>query len=342
MEHRTVVSGEGLAVGYRTGAGGERRVREGLSFGLRCGELTCLMGPNGAGKSTLLRTLGGSQPPLAGKLSLEGRPLSAYGERRLSRRVGVVLTDRIHAGGLRVRELVALGRYPYTGFFGRMDGDDRRIVDEAMREAGIDAKAECYFSELSDGERQKAMIAKVLAQQCPIILLDEPSAFLDVASRIEVAHLLHDLARRQGKAVLMSTHDVELALQLADRLWLLSPEGLYCGAPEDRVADGSLNRVFDRNGIVFDGCAGQFRREVSAAEAVRVTAPGAESVFWTENLLRRCGLRPAAEGETARISVTVRSCRDMEWQREGSPAVHCTSFGELADALGKIDEKRYG
>ncbi len=339
MEQRCVVSGENLAVGYRAGTADERRVHEGLSFGLRSGELTCLMGPNGAGKSTLLRTLGGSQPSLAGKLSLGDRPLAALGERRLSRRVGVVLTDRIHAGGLRVRELVALGRYPYTGFFGRLDRNDRQIVDESMREAGIETKAECYLSELSDGERQKAMIAKVLAQQCPIILLDEPSAFLDVASRIEVMHLLHDLARKRGKAVLMSTHDVGLALQLADRLWLLSREGLCCGAPEDRIADGSLDRVFGRNGIVFDSRTGDFRREASSAEAVRVTACRAELAFWTENLLRRCGLRPASEEETARQSVEVRSCRDMEWQREGSPAVHCTSFGELADALA---EKRYG
>ena len=339
MEQRRVVSGESLAVGYRTGRGGGRRVHENLSFELRSGELTCLMGPNGAGKSTLLRTLGGSQPPLAGELSIDGRPMAECGQRRLSRLVGVVLTDRIHAGGLRVRELVALGRYPYTGFFGGLDRDDRRIVDASMREAGIEAKAECYVSELSDGERQKAMIAKVLAQQCPIILLDEPSAFLDVASRIEVMHLLHDLARNRGCAVLMSTHDVGSALRLADRLWLLSPqEGLCCGTPEDMIADGSLDRVFGRNGIVFDRRVGEFRRPCASAEAVGVTAGGEELALWTENLLLRYGRRPAERGEKTRTSVAVRSCCDMELRREGAPTVHCTSFGELADALnGKSD-----
>ena len=340
MESGYVVSGKRLAVGYRLGSRGERRVHGNLSFALRSGELTCLMGPNGAGKSTLLRTLAGSQPPLEGSLLLDGSPFSAYGGRRLSRRIGVVLTDRIHAGGLKVRELVALGRYPYTGFFGQSDANDRRIVDDAMRAAGIDFKADAYVSELSDGERQKVMIAKVLAQQCPIVLLDEPSAFLDVASRIEVMHLLHDLARKRGKAVLMSTHDVELALQLADRLWLLSPDrGLRCGATEDLATDGSMDMFFGRNGIVFDKGAGVFRLELPADESVAVAAAGDELAFWTKNLLKRCGLRPVPGTEDTRSKVTVRSGNDMEFVGDGSPAVHCTSFGELA---GMLNRKYHG
>ena len=197
MERRCVITGERLSIGYRLGGRGVRRVHEGLSFSLRAGELTCLLGPNGAGKSTLLKTLGGGRTLLDGELRLCGEPFGKYSETRRSRLVGVVLTDKVYAGGLRVHQLVALGRYPYTGFFGNLGAEDRRVVDWAMEAVGIAGKAGSYVAELSDGERQKAMIAKALAQQCPVILLDEPTAFLDIISRIEVMNLLHRLAREE-------------------------------------------------------------------------------------------------------------------------------------------------
>ncbi|MFR5871109.1 MAG: ABC transporter ATP-binding protein [Alistipes sp.] len=243
MERRCVITGERLSIGYRLGGRGVRRVHEGLSFSLRAGELTCLLGPNGAGKSTLLKTLGGGRTLLDGELRLCGEPFGKYSETRRSRLVGVVLTDKVYAGGLRVHQLVALGRYPYTGFFGNLGAEDRRVVDWAMEAVGIAGKAGSYVAELSDGERQKAMIAKALAQQCPVILLDEPTAFLDIISRIEVMNLLYRLAREEHKAVLLSTHDVDQALLLADSLWLMSQQnGLLCGTTEDLVLNGSLNR----------------------------------------------------------------------------------------------------
>ena len=209
----TALGVQDLSIGYPARGRKGGRLYGALSLALRSGELTCLLGPNGAGKSTLLRTLGGLQRPLDGRVTWQGRPLERYGARERSRLLGVVLTDRSQAGGLRVRELVEMGRYPYTGFFGRLDAADRRAADEAIEAVGMTAKADSYVAELSDGERQKAMIAKTLAQQCPVILLDEPTAFLDVASRIEIMELLHRLARLQHKTVLLSTHDVEQALR---------------------------------------------------------------------------------------------------------------------------------
>jgi iron complex transport system ATP-binding protein len=235
-----------LAIGYQAG----QPVHGDLSFRLYAGELTCLLGANGTGKSTLLRTLAAAQPPLSGSLLLMDKPLSACTERERARTIGVVLTDKTQAGGLTVYELVALGRQPHTGFFGRLNRRDKALIDEALAATGIRHKAGCHTAELSDGERQKAMIAKALVQECPLILLDEPTAFLDVVSRIEMMKLLHRLAAEQGKAILLSTHDVEQAFVLADRLWLLSPqEGLECGTTEEMWQRGALDKLLRHTDI---------------------------------------------------------------------------------------------
>ena len=184
MERIPVIKTSDLSIGYILKGGQKKRVHDALDLNLYPGEVTCLLGLNGAGKSTLLRTLCGFQPPLGGEIELMGKPLNSYSQGDFSRLVGVVLTEKTNAGGITVYELVSLGRHPYTGFFGQLRQEDRRIIEESLAAAGIAHKAYNYVSELSDGERQKAMIAKALAQQCPIILLDEPTAFLDVTSRI--------------------------------------------------------------------------------------------------------------------------------------------------------------
>ncbi len=252
MEKQAVITATDLCIGYRTHKG-EKKVHEHLSFGLYPGELTSLLGANGAGKSTLLRTLSASQPSLAGDLQLLGKPLQQYSEKERSRTIGVVLTDKTQAGGLTVYELVALGRQPHTGFFGRLHPKDHLIIKEALDAVGIAHKAESYTAELSDGERQKVMIAKALVQECPLIILDEPTAFLDVVSRIEIMTLLHQLAVEQNKAILLSTHDIEQALVLSDKLWLLSKEtGLQCGVTEDMILNHRMDTLFSHSNIRFD------------------------------------------------------------------------------------------
>ena len=205
-----------LEIGYLLKGKKKKLVNEGLQLSLKPGEVTCLLGLNGAGKSTLLRTLCGFQKPLGGSIHLQGKPLTDYSQRLFSLTVGVVLTEKTNAGGITVYELVSLGRHPYTGFFGQLKKKDHEIIRQSLEAAGISHKAKNYVSELSDGERQKAMIAKALAQQCPLILLDEPTAFLDVTSRIETMVLLRKLAREQHKAILLSTHDLDLAIQMGD------------------------------------------------------------------------------------------------------------------------------
>lgn len=246
-----------LAVGYGR-AGHHHVVARQLSAGLEAGRLTCLLGSNGVGKSTLLRTLCGLQAPLEGDVRLMGRPLRSYGTAALARIVGIVLTVRVDADNMRVADLVAMGRTPYTGFWGTLGEDDRRAVAQAMRLVSIETFARRMVRNLSDGERQKVMIAKTLAQHVPVMLLDEPTAFLDYPSKVEVMRLLRQVARQEHKAVLLSTHDVEMALHAADDLWLMDSAGLRQGTPASLAANGCLRAFFARDGLDFDSATARF------------------------------------------------------------------------------------
>lgn len=209
----TAITTNRLTVGYRG-----HRVVEDISLSLPCGRLVCLLGPNGAGKSTLLRTLCGFQPPIEGTVTVSGSDITTMSAAEVARLVSVVLTDRPPTPSLTAREMVGMGRAPYTGFWGRLGDDDRRLVSEAMATVGIAQLATRRMGQLSDGERQKVMIAKALAQHTPVIVLDEPTAFLDYPSKVAVMKTLAQLAHDEGKTILMSTHDLELAAQLGDEL----------------------------------------------------------------------------------------------------------------------------
>ncbi len=223
-----------------------------LSLTLCSGQMTCLLGPNGAGKSTLLRTLANLQPALSGSVSVCGRNVAEMSLPELSTKMSVVLTDKISAGGLTVFEIVSLGRQPYTGFFGRLSDADRLAVRKAISDVGISHKSSCYVAELSDGERQRVMIAKALAQQTPVIILDEPTAFLDAGAKIEILSLLHRLASEQGKSILLSTHDVDVALQLADNLWIMDKVDFHVGTVAEIVGGGFFDSLFGNQCVRFD------------------------------------------------------------------------------------------
>ncbi len=242
-----------LSIGYRLHTRQQKVVSENMNASLLTGQMTCLIGTNGAGKSTLMRTLAGFQKPLAGEVLLQGRNMNEYDDRELARLIGVVLTERVDVNNMTVTEMVALGRSPYTGFWGRLNDEDRQIVADSIRLVGITHLAERMIQTLSDGERQKVMIAKALAQQTPVILLDEPTAFLDYPSKVEVMQLLKRLTREADKTILLSTHDLELALQMADTLWLMASDGqLHIGSPHDLASQGHLSQLIERDGIIFD------------------------------------------------------------------------------------------
>lgn len=227
---------------------------------LYSGEVTCLLGPNGAGKSTLLKTLTSFIPPLKGVINIFNKELTNYTASELSKTIGVVLTEKPDLTNMTVYELVKMGRSPYTGFWGHSSVNDIMITDEAIELVGIDSLRERMVQTLSDGERQKVMIAKALAQETPIIILDEPTAFLDYPSKVEIMQLLKKLARDKNKTIFLSIHDLELALQTADKIWLLDKKhGITIGTPEDLSLNDEINRYFHREGIVFDKTIGFFR-----------------------------------------------------------------------------------
>lgn len=250
---------QNLSIGYRS-KHQARTVASAINASLPSDSLTCLIGANGIGKSTLLRTLAGFQPPLAGEILIqntsqsqpEEKPISSFSAQELSKEIGVVLTSKPDVAHLTVEEVVGIGRSPYTGFWGTLSAEDKRIVSDALRQVGISHLAPRNIQELSDGERQKVMIAKALAQQTRIIILDEPTAFLDFPSKVETLQTLRRLAHHHHKSILLSTHDVELALQITDNLWLMEANQLSIGTPRELSADGSLSRFIEREGIRFD------------------------------------------------------------------------------------------
>ena len=294
MKARAMIQLKDLSVGYRTKHGTEA-VASSLNAEIRSGELTCLLGANGVGKSTLLRTLSAFQPKLGGHIYIKGKELEEYADRELACLLGVVLTERSDVHDLSVADLIGLGRSPYTGFWGTLRREDREAVDRAVALVGIEGLMGRMSDTLSDGERQKVMIAKALAQETPVILLDEPTAFLDFPSKVEIMLLLHDLSRETGKTIFLSTHDLDLALQLADKVWLLDrTQGLAVGTPEDLALDGTLSRYFQRSGVAFDPDSGLFRvnRPCSRWVCLKGTGPRAAMI---QKALRRNGIEAGRE-----------------------------------------------
>jgi iron complex transport system ATP-binding protein len=296
---------EGLSVGYRPGGRNAppRAVLSGIDLELRAGELVCLLGPNGAGKSTLLRTLAGLQPPLAGRVTLDGADAASLSAEAWARKTAIVLTERMDAGNLTVEALASLGRHPHTGWSGRMREADRAAVRRGLEEAGAWELRDRLFDELSDGEKQRVMLARALAQEPALLLLDEPTAFLDLPRRVEAMRTLRALARERGRAVLLSTHDLDLALRAADRLWLIPAGGpVRTGVPEDLVLSGAFGKAFDQGDVVFDAATGQFRIHAHPTRAARLSGD-ALPVLWTARALERLGYAVSNEsGEGAEAS----------------------------------------
>ena len=342
----------GLAIGYRY----RRRsvtVAKGLDAQARRGELTVLIGPNGAGKSTLIRTLAGLQPALGGRVLLDGADLTALPLDELARRVAVVLTERIDPGLLSARELVGLGRIPHLGLAARLGPADEEIVDWALAATGAQHLASRPAAELSDGECQRVLTARALAQQPGLLILDEPTAFLDVSSRAGLFGLLRKLAREQQLAVVLSTHDLELALRVADRVWLLDPAGTLADTVgEELMLSGRIGAMFDTDTLRFDPASGMFAfgTDDGDCRAARIDAPEPLRAA----LVRVLSRKGWEIGEPAEIMVaatdpdlvTVRSAtstdvtplRDLPQLLRSVPAAghHCAPRDQVVAALAEL------
>jgi len=255
-----------------------------IDISLEPGKLTCFMGPNGIGKSTLIRTLAGLQRPLAGEISNQNE-----------KKIAVVLTDKITASHMTVYDLVSYGRYPHLNWGVTFTSRDQEVIAQSIREVRIQPLASKKLEELSDGQLQLAMIARALAQETPVLLLDEPTAHLDLNNRVEVMKLLLNLARNKNKAVVVATHELDLALQMADNVWLATPnKKIVTGIPEDLVLDGSFDQVFQFKG--FDLKTGKVQHQSFQDKAIDLKGNGYE-FLWTKNALERQGFSISAESE---------------------------------------------
>jgi iron complex transport system ATP-binding protein len=284
-----------LTVGY-INQKRENRLFEDLNLSLRGGQMICFMGPNGAGKSSLLRTLSGLQKPLTGEIKLYPPEIQDN-----ARQIAVVLTDRINALNLTVEEIVTFGRYPYLGWDIRLTDLDKKIVQESIEKIHLQPLLDKKLYELSDGQLQMVMIARALAQDTRIILLDEPTAHLDLNNRVEIMNLLRDLSRTTHKAILLATHELDLALQTADLIWLTGrTRNILSGLPEDLILDGSFDEIFEFKG--FDLKTGKVRHHPFRGIHIQLSGEGA-SYLWTKNALERNGFSVTKEKQD--ISITL-------------------------------------
>jgi iron complex transport system ATP-binding protein len=292
----------GLSTGYRRRKKTVSVTKE-ANLTVSNGEFVCLVGVNGAGKSTLIRTICGIQSALSGSIKLKGEHVSKMSNAEMAKIVSVVFTDRPRIGSTSAYSMVALGRHPYTGWTGKLGDEDEAVVHAALRDAGASDLAARPVSELSDGEFQKVMIARALAQEPDLMILDEPSAFLDLPRSVELMRLLQTFAHRDGKAVLCATHDLAQALDVADRIWLLDQSGTVTdGAPEDLVLTHALQDAFEVGAVVFDRLAGRFHVPHTASIPVRVVGDE-QTQWWTARALLRIGFLPGDEGEDC-VTVT--------------------------------------
>jgi len=283
-----------LAIGYRRRSTGDIVLARDLELELHRGKLVGLLGPNGVGKSTLLRTLAGMRKTLAGRVLLAGQDLAKLTPLAQARRLSIVLTQAPQPNLMNGYSLVALGRHPHSDWLGRLTAADHRAVAWELKAVGAEALADKPLAQLSDGQRQKLMIARALAQEAHVMLLDEPTAYLDLPRRVETMKLLKELARSAERAILVSTHDLDLALRSCDQLWLMSEDGIVTGAPEDLVLDGKLGKTFEAPGIAFDTRFGTFVSHRPRGPQVRVIG-GGDQVRWMRRALERAGYRSSEE-----------------------------------------------
>jgi iron complex transport system ATP-binding protein len=330
LSEEEILKIDDLKIGYRSG-GDEKIVLHELKATAFRGELIAIIGKNGAGKSTLLRTITGLQTSLGGKISFEGRNMRDYSRMELAQKVGYISTESIRANNMSVYDLVALGRYPYTDWTGRINRENHMIIMDAIENTGMMQFCSRYIVELSDGERQRAMIARILAQDTGLMVMDEPTAFLDIGSKYEILHLMHNLSERAGKTIIFSTHDLDMALSQADKIWLLTGKILKEGAPEDLMIQGDFDHIFDSTAVRYNSDHGTFT--FRSDEKGRIFIDG-EGILrhWTEKAVNRAGF--AVSVEKTDPSVIIPSGENKNWRllKHGS----VSEFRSIYDLIGRL------
>ena len=304
-----ILSLDSLIIGYSTGKY-KKVLLSPLNASASKGELVAVIGRNGIGKSTLLRTISGLQPPLGGTVLVSGINSREYSRQGLAQKVGFISTEIVKIANMSVYELVSLGRFPYTNWLGKIEIRDHEIIMDSIEKTGMHHLYNRNISELSDGERQRAMVARVLAQDTEIMIMDEPTAFLDIKSKYEIVHLMHELTDKKGKTIIFSTHDLNIAISQADKIWLTLDERLIEGAPEDLIMAGSFDNLFDSSVVGFNSTDGSFSFRRKERGAINVEGDGNKR-YWTEKAIIRAGFS-VSEGRS-NLVIKIPSAEFQNW-----------------------------
>ena len=332
-----ILSINNLSIGYGSTHNIRKMVYSDIELQAKKGENIAIIGRNGIGKSTLLRTIGRLQKPLKGNLLIKGKDISLYTKQDFARLVSFVSTEIIRISNFRLFDLVALGRFPYTGWIGKLGKDDYNIINESISQVGINDLKYKLINEVSDGERQRAMIARALAQDTEIIILDEPTAFLDLPSKYEIIRLLNELTFNKGKTIVFSSHDLSITLQEVDKIWLMETNKIAEGAPEDLILNKDIYDLFDNSRMTFNIESGDFRLARKKSGKICLTGKGIVK-YWTRRALERMGYEICNEvREDLNVEVDDNK-KSTEWilMRKGNK-IKCNSIYKLSLHLRDIN-----
>ena len=301
---------DALKTGFRSGRASRVLLNDFSTSVAQC-QLIAVIGKNGSGKSTLLRTITGLQEALSGRIILDGSDTVSYSKMELAKKVSYISTEPVRVANMNVYELVSLGRFPYTDWTGRIDQANHQAILSAIEKTGMKELISVPVGELSDGERQRAMIARVMAQETRLMIMDEPTAFLDIGSKFEITQLLHDLARYGNRTIIFSTHDLHLAMNHADKIWLLKNSGLVEGAPEDLMLQGEFDHIFDSSSVKYDAEQGTFTFSDKSGGSIYIEGEGVMR-GWTEKALIRAGY--TISYDRTEEFIIVPSAKNTQWK----------------------------
>lgn len=335
-----ILETKNLAIGYRLPPAPPKVLIKNLNFQVYSGDMICLMGPNGCGKTTLFRTLSALSPRLNGQIIIDSKDIKDYDELDLAKKISIVLTEKLDLINISVEELIALGRFPYTNFFGKLSGNDQKRINETIELLNFQHLRKENFNQLSDGQKQKVLIGRALAQDTPIIFLDEPTTFLDIPKKIEIFQLLKRIARNNNIAVLFSSHDWEMVLEMATKVWLINESGkLVDGLPEDLILNGEIEKCFDHPQFTFDPLRGNFKTQKEHKKhgkhrdtAVCVLGSSKIKLIWTIHVLEKVGLSVYTE---QRDNIPTIEIDHSGWLLTiGNKTINCLSLEDLLIKLG--------
>jgi iron complex transport system ATP-binding protein len=285
---KNILNIENLEIGYPLKKDINNILFKDINLSGNSGELIALIGKNGIGKSTLLRNIAGLQEPIGGNIFFYNKLIKKYKRSAFARMVSFVSTEILHVSNLKVFDLVALGRFPHTNWMGKLQTEDIVRSNSAIEMVGMDSYLNKNIDEISDGERQRVMIARTLAQDTKIIVLDEPTAFLDLPNKYEIVHLLNNLSKNENKTIIFSTHDLNIAIHEADKIWLMLDDSIIEGAPEDLILNDTFNKLFENSNLNFDKIKGDFSMKRKHAEKIGLIGDGIY-YNWTKKALERLG-----------------------------------------------------